>query len=72
MELLIFQTDIKSKKKVRSLKPVFNNHSEIIKWSVDLEDIDNVLRIEATKNVSEKDIIDLIQVKGFYIKTMLD
>lgn len=72
MELLIFRTDIKSKKKVRSLRSVFNNHSEIINWSVDLEDVDNVLRIEATTNLSEKDVIDLIQVKGFYIKTMLD
>lgn len=70
MELLLFRTDIKSNKKVKSLKTVYNNHSDIIKWSVDLEDIDNVLRMEATKNLSEKDIIDLIQVKGFYIKKL--
>ncbi|PKV53119.1 hypothetical protein ATE84_5254 [Aquimarina sp. MAR_2010_214] len=72
MELLIFRTDIKSKKKVKSLKPVLNNHSDIIKWSIDLEDIDNVLRIEATTNLSEVDVIDLVQIQGFYIKTLSD
>ncbi|WP_074407391.1 MULTISPECIES: hypothetical protein [Aquimarina] len=72
MELLIFRTDIKSKKKVRSLKPMLNNHSDIIKWSIDLEDIDNVLRIEATTNLSEGDVIDLVEIQGFYIKTLSD
>ncbi|WP_106790843.1 hypothetical protein [Aquimarina sp. Aq78] len=72
MELLIFRTDIKSKKKVKSLKPVLNNHSDIIKWSIDLEDIDNVLRIEATTNLSEVDVIDLVQIQGFFIKILSD
>ncbi|EZH73512.1 hypothetical protein ATO12_16375 [Aquimarina atlantica] len=72
MELLIFRTDIKSKKKVKSLKPVLNNHSDIIDWSIDLEDIDNVLRIEATTNLSEGDVIDLVEIQGFYIKTLSD
>jgi len=70
MELLLFRTDIKSKKKVKSLKPVFNNHSDIIKWSVDLEDIDNVLRIESTKNLSEQDVIGLVKLNGFYIQIL--
>ena len=71
MELHIFRTDIKTKKKLKSLKPLFNGHSDILKWSVDLEDIDNVLRIEATKNLSEKAVIDLVRIEGFYIKTMV-
>ncbi|WP_146052766.1 hypothetical protein [Aquimarina sp. I32.4] len=72
MELLIFQTDIKTKKKVKSLKPILSNHSDIIDWSIDLEDIDNVLRIEATANLSEKEVIDLLQVEGFCIETLPD
>lgn len=72
MELLIFQTDIKSKKKVKSLKPVLNSHSDIINWSIDLEDIDNVLRIEATSNLLEEDVIDLVKIKGFNIEALTD
>jgi hypothetical protein len=70
MKLLIFRTDIKTKKKVKSLKPLFNNHSEISDWSIDLEDIDNVLRIEATKVLIEEEIVGLVKNKGFYIKAL--
>jgi hypothetical protein len=72
MELLIFQTDIKSKGKVKSITPILNHHSAIIKWSVDLEDIDNILRIEAKTGLKEKEVIDIIKEKGFYIEPLLD
>lgn len=72
MELLIFQTDIASKKKMKPLEPIFNNHPNIIKWSIDMEDIDNVLRIEASENLLEKDIINLVKTKGYYIEVLPD
>jgi len=72
MELLIFQTDIKSKKKVKSISPILNGRSDILKWSIDLEDIDNVLRIEATENLLEEEVINLAKVKGFHIKALSD
>ncbi len=72
MELLLFRTDIKSKKKVKYLQPMLNDHSGILEWSIDLEDIDNVLRIEATAQNIEEDIIGLVREHGFYIKTLTD
>lgn len=72
MHLLIFETDVKSKKKVKSLKPILNKHSDILKWSIDLEDIDNVLRIEATVNITESDIIDMVRMHGFYIESLTE
>lgn len=72
MPLLIFQTNIKSKKKVKSLKPILNKHADILKWSIDLEDIDNVLRIEATTNIKESNIIDIVRMHGFYIETLTE
>ncbi len=71
MKLLIFRTDIKTKKKIKAIKKLFNNHSSIINWSIDIEDIDNVLRIEANENLNEKDVINLINIEGFYC-TLLD
>lgn len=72
MNLLLFETGIRSRKKLRSLKPLLNKHSDILKWSIDLEDIDKVLRIEATTNLTEADIIDMIKNRGFYIQTLAD
>ncbi len=72
MELLIFRTNIESEKKAKYLEPIFNNHPSIIKWSIDMEDIDNVLRIEASVGLLEKDIINLVRTKGFYIEVLPD
>ena len=66
MNLLIFRTDIKTKKKVKSIKPLLVNNLNIIDWSIDIKDIDNVLRIEAKENVTENEIIQLITNQGFY------
>ncbi|MCT4582946.1 MAG: hypothetical protein N4A35_16150 [Flavobacteriales bacterium] len=65
-QLSILKTDIKSRKKLKIVQPIFNNHNDIFKWTVDLEDIDNVLRVEHHKNLSEDDIIQLVKVCGFY------
>lgn len=72
MELLLFRTDIKSKKKRRFLKSVFKEHPSILKWTIDLEDIDNVLRIEAEKSLKEDDVIGLVREHGFYIDALAD
>ena len=72
MEILIFRTDIKSKKKVKSLQPIFNENANILDWSIDLEDIDNVLRIEATSSSIHDEVIKLVQTHGFYIKPLID
>ena len=72
MHLLLFETDIRSRKKVRRLTSLLNGHSDILRWSVDLEDIDNVLRIEATANLMHNDIISMIKNRGFYIVELKD
>ena len=65
MKVLVFKTDIKSKRKIRTVKPLFQKHPNIVTWSVDTEDIDNVLRLEVTDNISENDIINMVSVNGF-------
>jgi len=70
MELLIFRTDIKTKKKVKIIKPFFNKASKIIDWSIDTEDIDNILRIEGVDGIKESDIIHLTKACGFYCKAL--
>ncbi len=72
MEILIFRTDIKSKKKVKTIKPVLNSQDYIHKWTIDLQDIDNVLRIEAKNKITEQKVMNLIRNKGFYIEEMVD
>lgn len=72
MNLLIFRTDIKTKKKVKALTPLFNNHSVIADWSVDLADVDKVLRIETPGGLTEKDIMRLAETYGFFCEPLED
>ena len=72
MRLVILKTNIKTKKKVKKMKPVFNEHPIISKWSIDTEDIDNVLRIEAKDNLLEEDVKKLVAENGFYCEALPD
>jgi len=66
MKLIIFQTNINSKHHIKTLQSVFNDHDHILDWSIDIEDIDNVLRIEANDELHDSDVINLIGEHGFY------
>ncbi|MFN0730223.1 hypothetical protein [Polaribacter gochangensis] len=70
MQLIILRTDIKTKKKVKQIKPLLNQHPIITSWSIDLEDIDNVLRVEANDNLHENDVKNIVQKEGFYCESL--
>ncbi|PCJ89410.1 MAG: hypothetical protein COA57_02085 [Flavobacteriales bacterium] len=72
MNLLILKTDIKTKKGVKIIKPLFNNHPFITNWSIDIEDIDNVLRVETYNDLKETDLIYMLKNRGFYCETLPD
>lgn len=72
MEILIFQTDIESEENVASIEPVLNNHTHILNWSIDLEDIDNVLRIETTASLTEEAVIEMVKKHDFTIEALVD
>ena len=65
MNVLVFKTDIKTKKREKEVMPIFNNKETITKWTIDKEDIDNVLRIVSPGNLTEEDIINLMKSHGF-------
>lgn len=70
VRLLILRTDIKTKKKIKKVKPLLDGHPLIFKWSIDIEDIDNVLRIEVSSDLKEIDIVNLIKEEGFYCEDL--
>ncbi|WP_026628876.1 hypothetical protein [Dyadobacter alkalitolerans] len=69
--ILVFRTNINRKKHVKSLTPLLNGCSEIIKWNIDLSDCDNVLRIEATHPHHES-VIHLVTTAGFNCEELTD
>ena len=49
MEILVFKTNVTSKKKVSRIAPLLTSFPTIQQWNFDLDDCDKVLRIEATE-----------------------
>jgi hypothetical protein len=49
MEILVFKTNVTSKKKVSRIAPLLTSFPAIRQWNFDLDDCDKVLRIEATE-----------------------
>lgn len=72
MKLFIYGTDIDTEYKVKSIHKLFHEDKNIIDISIDIEDVDNVLRIEATDYVEENDIINKVEKKGFYCVELVD
>lgn len=70
MNVLIFKTDIATRKKVREISTILNNLQTVRRWTVDMEDIDNVLRIEASGPLQEHDIVELIKPLGFHCEDL--
>lgn len=64
MNVIILKTNINNEQKLNCAQRVFESIPQIKKWSVDQEDVDKVLRIEATKNLVESTIIHLLSMNG--------
>jgi len=58
--VMVFKTNIDDSYKLGLIASALNEHSCINRWSVDMEDIDNVLRIETTDLLKKPDVISLI------------
>lgn len=71
MKLLIYKTNIKTKKAAKSLEPLFNE-LPVDDWCVDMHDIDRVLRVEANENLSENEMIRRLSQYGIRCEELLD
>ena len=64
MYLYILKTDLKSKDQLEELSSVLNFNASVDNWSIDLEDIDRVLRIEASDRLTYSETIKLVKSAG--------
>ncbi|WP_420387450.1 hypothetical protein [Roseivirga sp.] len=64
MKLLIFKTNIENESRVKKVNALLAYNPNVMGWSVDLEDRDKVLRIEAEDQVQESDVMDIVNSWG--------
>jgi hypothetical protein len=64
MEVLVFKTNVTSKKKVSKVSPLLTSFPNIQQWNFDLDDCDKVLRIVATE-LNPGSVESLLNTAGF-------
>lgn len=70
-EVLVFKTDIMTDSEVEIVKSILNAEKNIIRWSIDRDDIDNVLRIESD-HLSPYVVIQRLHAAGFACEELPD
>jgi hypothetical protein len=63
-EILVFRTNLRDKKDVARIAPVLRSEGRIHLWTVDLADIDKVLRIEA-EELTTGQVSLILRQQGF-------
>ena len=72
MNVVVLKTNVSTKKKVNRLKCMIDTIPQLNRWSVDLEDVDHVLRVETLNPITELDLMTLVQAGGFSCEIMSD
>ena len=67
----VFKTSVKTRKAIKYLKPQLDKILSNGIWNFDLEDCDNILRIESQLEISS-DVIKLLKYEGFECEELAD
>tara|TARA_R110002049_G_scaffold127846_1_gene284954 strand:- start:1207 stop:1458 length:252 start_codon:yes stop_codon:yes gene_type:complete len=70
LKIHIFKTNIRTEQDIFIIRQILNSNPNIITWSVDMEDIDKVLRIESHKDFNEEEIITMVKLRGLYCEEL--
>lgn len=70
MQIHVLKTDLKSLQEVNRIAPILDLHPSINNWTVDINDIDNILRIVGDDALEEQQIIPLLNQFGVQIESL--
>jgi hypothetical protein len=71
MEILIFKTNIRYQKDLKAVEPLLSTNDSILRWNVDRSDVDRVLRVVASVDIS-CELKQLIQRAGYACEELPD
>lgn len=72
MGILVFRTSLQNKKDIQTIAKILDTHKEVIRWNMDLEDWENILRIEITKESFKNEIAARIRGLGYRCEELED
>jgi len=63
--ILVLKSNIATYSDLMQIQHPFNHHPEILKWNVDLEDCDHVIRI-VSPTLTVADVEELVKSNGYH------
>ncbi len=69
MQVLVFKTNLTDRFHVSKVEPYLAVHPQIQRWNVDLQDCDNILRIE-TEQLLPVEVEKLVTQAGYYCEEL--
>lgn len=69
MEILVFKTNLTDPRRINDVESTLDVHPHIVKWNVDLNDHDKVLRI-VSMGISPKEIETMLCDAGYYCEVL--
>ncbi|MDB5201943.1 MAG: hypothetical protein JWQ27_1352 [Ferruginibacter sp.] len=70
MNILVFKTDLQNQQQLGHIGPALSMHPQIIRWNVDLEDCDSILRV-VPGNVSAKEVEQILVRAGHHCEELV-
>ena len=71
MQILIFKTNLNNPSRIKDIENSLDAHPDIIQWNVDLNDLDNILRI-VSNHISGSDVENLLLNEGYFCEELTD
>jgi hypothetical protein len=67
--IFVFKTSVKTKMQAKKLKPHIDKLLPKAKWNFDLEDCDNILRVDSEEN-TVLSVINLLRIHQFHCEEL--
>lgn len=71
MDILVFKTSVQSPGHIQQVGPHLNSIGGVLRWNFDLDDSDNILRVES-ENISPRAIESALKHAGCYCEELPD
>ncbi|MEP5613473.1 MAG: hypothetical protein ABJP45_14570 [Cyclobacteriaceae bacterium] len=72
MKIFVFKTDIKSHLEISILASALRGLRGIVRWSVDMHDVDRVLKIVTLDDARESELVSFVKSQGVSCESLPD
>ena len=70
-EILLLKTKLRNYNDIKGMSIILDSHSRIVRWNIDLDDCDKILRIES-EGLTAEEVVSSLHKTGIWSEELLD